>query len=95
MSYYNCCEVTKYFNELFSRRKGKYANQIDSKMLRHQNILFAINCGTIIKRIAYIRYPRIKHYRKSEGIEREKFNKIELLYSVLMDNTKEKKSLGY
>lgn len=44
-------------------------------MLRNQNILFDIICGTTIKRMACIRYPRIKHYSKSEEIERENFNK--------------------
>lgn len=69
MSYYNCCEVTKYFNEVFSRRKDKYANRNDSKMLRDQNILF--DMMHTIKRMASITYPRIKHYSKSEWIERE------------------------
>lgn len=97
MSYHNCCVVTKCFNEVFSRKKDKYANQNDSKMLRDQNTLCDMICDITIKRITYIRYPRIKRYSKSEGTERGKFNKTELLYSVLMDNTREQenKSLAY
>lgn len=89
-----CCEATKYFNELFSRRKDKYANRNYSKKL---GIYYLMICGTTIKRMAYIRYPRIKHYNKSERIEREKLDKIELLYSILMDNRgeQEKKSEAY
>lgn len=47
--------------------------------------------------MAYIRYPRIKQYNKTEGTERGEVDKIELLYSILMDNTREqeKKSEAY
>lgn len=61
--------MTKYFYEVFSRRKDKYANQNGSKMLRYQNLLFDMICGTTIKRMVDIRYPRIKHY-KSKRIEK-------------------------
>lgn len=86
--------MTKYSNELFSRRKDKYANQNDSKKLI---IYYLMICGTTIKRMVYIRYPRIQQYNKTEGTERGKVDKIELLYSILMDNTREqeKKSEAY